>query len=153
MMDRVGRVKKVTVGYNRRTGQSSGYAFVEFESRRDAELAFDEFQSKDLQGRRLRVDWDEGLEKKQTRRGPRTYNGGGGGGGDRRYNDRYDDRRGGGDRYGGGGGGGVYGDAADSAKKFNAGDNKQHKPHNLYNKRLLKLKMQQYRKLRKLKMR
>jgi len=70
IMDRAGRVKNVHVGVNRRTGQSKGFAFVEFETKEDAEEAFKRFQDYELEGRRLRVDWDVGLENKEPRRGP-----------------------------------------------------------------------------------
>jgi RNA recognition motif-containing protein len=63
-MSKVGRVKSVTVGITRRTGQSKGYGFVEFESRQDAEVAFEKYQGLDIEGRRLRIDWDLGIEKK-----------------------------------------------------------------------------------------
>jgi RNA recognition motif-containing protein len=39
--DRCGRLRNVTVGINRRTGQSKGYAFIEYENRRDAEEAME----------------------------------------------------------------------------------------------------------------
>lgn len=41
--ERCGPVRNITIGINRRTGQSKGYAFVEFEHRHDAEDAFDRF--------------------------------------------------------------------------------------------------------------
>jgi RNA recognition motif-containing protein len=41
MMDRVGRVKRVVIGQDPRTGRSRGYGFVEFETRKDAEYAYD----------------------------------------------------------------------------------------------------------------
>jgi len=72
--ERCGRLRNVTVGINRRTGQSKGHAFVEFEDRRDAEDAFERFQGYNLEGRRLRIDWDIGIDKKRafasTSRGP-----------------------------------------------------------------------------------
>lgn len=56
-MDRVAKVKNgtnvervilpsrvVKIGVNKRTGQSRGYAFVEFESRAEAEIAYKSFQ-------------------------------------------------------------------------------------------------------------
>ena len=62
--ERCGPIRNITVGFNRRTGQSKGYAFVEFEHRRDAEDAFDRYNGYDFDGRRLRIDWDVGLDKK-----------------------------------------------------------------------------------------
>eukprot|EP01122_Echinamoeba_exundans_P017871 TRINITY_DN981_c0_g1_i1.p1 TRINITY_DN981_c0_g1~~TRINITY_DN981_c0_g1_i1.p1 ORF type:complete len:216 (+),score=37.97 TRINITY_DN981_c0_g1_i1:967-1614(+) len=72
IMDRVGRVRNVTIGWNRRTNQSRGYAFVEFADRRDAEAAYDKFRDYSLDGRRLRVDWDVGLDKKSRDRRSRS---------------------------------------------------------------------------------
>jgi len=66
VFERCGRIRNVTVGVNRRTGQSKGYAFVEFEDRRDAEDAFDKFDGYVIEGRRLRLDWDIGLERKMV---------------------------------------------------------------------------------------
>jgi RNA recognition motif-containing protein len=40
---RCGRIRNITVGFNRRNNQSKGYAFVDFEDRRDAEDAFDKY--------------------------------------------------------------------------------------------------------------
>lgn len=44
------------------------FAFVEFEERRDAEEAFENYQGFSVEGRRLKLDWDIGLSKKDTRR-------------------------------------------------------------------------------------
>jgi len=63
--ERCGRLRLVTVGYNKRTGQSKGHAFVEYEDRRDADDAFERFQGYNLEGRRLRIDWDIGIDKKR----------------------------------------------------------------------------------------
>lgn len=82
IMDRVGRVRNVTIGWNQRTNQSRGYAFVQFADRRAAEAAYDHFKYYNLDGRPLRVDWDEGLDKKAPAR-PNDR------GGDRRRDDRY----------------------------------------------------------------
>jgi len=64
VFERCGPIRNVTVGVNKRTGQSKGYAFVEFEDRRDAEDAFERFDGYVIEGRRLRLDWDIGLERK-----------------------------------------------------------------------------------------
>lgn len=64
-LERSGRLRNVVVGYNKRTGQSKGHAFVEYEDRRDAEEAFERFQGYNLEGRRLRIDWDIGLDRKR----------------------------------------------------------------------------------------
>jgi len=64
-LERSGRIRNVTVGYNKRTGQSKGHAFVEYEDRRDAEDAFERFQGYNIEGRRLRIDWDIGLDRKR----------------------------------------------------------------------------------------
>lgn len=79
LFSKCGRVNNVTIGVNKKTGQSLGYAFVEFAERRDAEDAFDRFYRYCLDGRYLRIDWDIGLEKKRQmdfsrrRRSPRRY--------------------------------------------------------------------------------
>jgi len=81
-MERCGRVKSVTVGVNTHTGQSKGYGFVEFEDRRDAEEAVEKYNGMDIDGRKLRIDWDLGIDKKMSmpayraRRAP--FRGGGG---------------------------------------------------------------------------
>jgi len=72
-MDRYGKVKNVTIGINRRTGRSRGYAFVEFDTRRDAEDAYDHFQGYILDGRRLRLDWDIGIDRKRQIRYQRRH--------------------------------------------------------------------------------
>jgi len=75
VFERYGRLRNISVGVNRRTGQSKGYAFVEFEDRRDAEEAFDRLQGYTIEGRKLRLDWDVGLEKKggPYKKSPRRY--------------------------------------------------------------------------------
>jgi len=77
--ERCGRLKSVTIGINKRSGQSGGYAFVEFDDRRDAEEAFEKFSGFTIEGRKLRLDWDIGLDKKQTYYGFQKQRGGGGG--------------------------------------------------------------------------
>jgi RNA recognition motif-containing protein len=72
VFERCGPVRSVVIGANRKTGQSSGYCFVTYEDRRDAEDAFEKFQGYNLHGRRLRIDWDIGLERKQQILGNRS---------------------------------------------------------------------------------
>ncbi|KXS10528.1 RNA-binding domain-containing protein [Gonapodya prolifera JEL478] len=64
MMERYGKLKKVTMPKDRDTGKNKGFAFVDFEERRDAEDAFDKYDGYTLEGRRLRLDWDVGRDKK-----------------------------------------------------------------------------------------
>ncbi|KAG9295951.1 hypothetical protein G9A89_011803 [Geosiphon pyriformis] len=44
------------------------FAFVEFEDRRDAEDAYDKYNGFSVEGRRLKLDWDIGLNKKDQHR-------------------------------------------------------------------------------------
>lgn len=57
MFERYGRIKSVTVPMDQVTNKNKGFAFVEFEDRRDAEEAFEKFDSFSVEGRRLRLDW------------------------------------------------------------------------------------------------
>jgi len=65
-MEHCGRVKSVTVGVNTHTGQSKGYGFVEFEDRKDAEEAVEKYNGMDIDGRKLRIDWDMVIDKKMS---------------------------------------------------------------------------------------
>ncbi|KAI9009941.1 hypothetical protein CLU79DRAFT_486545 [Phycomyces nitens] len=71
MFERYGRLAKVTVPMDVLTNKNKGFSFVEFEDRRDAEDAFDKFQGFSVEGRRLKLDWDIGLNKKDNYRAPR----------------------------------------------------------------------------------
>ncbi|CAI2174270.1 12416_t:CDS:2, partial [Funneliformis geosporum] len=68
MFERYGRLRKVTVQIDHYTGRNKGFAFVEFEDRRDAEDAFDKYNGTNVEGRRLKLDWDIGLNKKDVHR-------------------------------------------------------------------------------------
>jgi cold-inducible RNA-binding protein len=85
MFAAVGAVQSVNVIEDRETGRSRGFAFVEMESKADAETAIAQLNGKEVDGRELKVN-----EAK-----PRENSFGGGGG-----------RRGGNGGYGGGFGGG-----------------------------------------------
>ncbi|KAH3759002.1 RNA-binding motif protein, X-linked 2 [Pelomyxa schiedti] len=71
LFERCGAVKNVTLGFNKQTGQSKCYAFVEFEDRRDAADAISKYNGYDIEGRRLRIDWDIGLQTKMQYYGVR----------------------------------------------------------------------------------
>ncbi|GAA5976291.1 hypothetical protein JCM5350_001407 [Sporobolomyces pararoseus] len=108
---RAGRVEKVVIVYDQRSGRSRGFGFVTLGSVQDAEKAIAELNGIDLHGRRLRVDFSATTRpheptpgeyrgprrvEEDYRRGPPSYGApryddryGGGG------RDRYDDRRGG----------------------------------------------------------
>ncbi|CAG8697633.1 1369_t:CDS:2 [Ambispora leptoticha] len=68
MFERYGRLRKVTVQLDHYTGRNKGFAFVEFEDRRDAEDAYDKYNGFSVEGRRLKLDWDIGLTKKDQHR-------------------------------------------------------------------------------------
>jgi hypothetical protein len=87
LFERFGRLKSVHVPIDRVTGRNKGYSltsqwcalgltydpsftFVDFEDRRDAEDAYNKYNGYTIDGRRLRIDWDIGLNKKEVRRGP-----------------------------------------------------------------------------------
>ncbi|KAI8340789.1 hypothetical protein BC941DRAFT_418185 [Chlamydoabsidia padenii] len=70
MFDRYGKLVKITIPIDAVTTKNKGFAFVEFEERRDAQEAMDNFQGFSVEGRRLKLDWDIGLNKKDTRRAP-----------------------------------------------------------------------------------
>lgn len=64
LFERYGRLRKVTIPMDRYTGRNRGFAFIEYEDRRDAEDAFHKYHDYPIEGRRLRCDWDVGMEKK-----------------------------------------------------------------------------------------
>ncbi|KAI8349452.1 hypothetical protein EDC96DRAFT_307521 [Choanephora cucurbitarum] len=57
MFERYGRLKSITVPMDNMTNKNKGFAFVEFEERRDAEDAYEKFDGFSVEGRRLRLDW------------------------------------------------------------------------------------------------
>jgi len=81
-----GAVESANVVFDRETGRSRGFGFVEMTSEDDANNAIAQFNGQEYDGRNMVVN--------EAR--PREDRGGGGGGGG---------RRGGGGGYGGGGGG------------------------------------------------
>ncbi|KAG1471626.1 hypothetical protein G6F56_002016 [Rhizopus delemar] len=75
MFERYGNLKSVTVPMDTVTNKNKGFAFVEFDQRHDAEDAFNKFDGFSVEGRRLRLDWDIGLSKKEQHRPRRSQNG------------------------------------------------------------------------------
>ena len=65
-MERFGRVRKITVPVDHIRRHNRGFAFVEFEERRDAEDALAKYQGYVTEGRTLRIDWDVGSERKPS---------------------------------------------------------------------------------------
>jgi transformer-2 protein len=64
LMERFGRLRKITIPIDRFTHRNRGFGFVEFEERRDAEDAMEKYQGYPVEGRQLRLDWDVGAERK-----------------------------------------------------------------------------------------
>ncbi|ORZ12666.1 hypothetical protein BCR42DRAFT_75165 [Absidia repens] len=72
MFERYGKLLKITIPIDNLTTRNKGFAFVEFEHRHEAQEAFDNYQGFSVGGRRLKLDWDIGLNKKDNRRPPRS---------------------------------------------------------------------------------
>lgn len=72
MMERFGRLRQVSVPIDRYTRRNRGFAFVDFEQRADAEDAFAKFDGYELEGRKLRLDWDIGRNAKEGTRSDRS---------------------------------------------------------------------------------
>lgn len=87
-----GNITSVSVMFDKFTGKSRGFAFVEMASAEEANKAVEMFNAKELQGRALTVNIARPREER-----PRMSGGGGGGGG--------------GGYRGGGGGGRDYRDS------------------------------------------
>eukprot|EP01004_Peranema_trichophorum_P010114 NODE_8874_length_637_cov_41.470817_g8249_i0.p1 GENE.NODE_8874_length_637_cov_41.470817_g8249_i0~~NODE_8874_length_637_cov_41.470817_g8249_i0.p1 ORF type:complete len:188 (+),score=27.42 NODE_8874_length_637_cov_41.470817_g8249_i0:80-565(+) len=65
-LDPVGKIREITLPKDPGSGKPRGFAFVEFETHKDASRAFNEFQNKKVLGRQLRLDWDEGIDNKRA---------------------------------------------------------------------------------------
>lgn len=96
---RYGEIGDVYIPKDRRNGESRGFAFVRFYSKRDAEDAIDALNGRDMEGREIRVDYARHdrppLDSRRGGyRGNDRYGGGGRGyGRDRRRSRSYDRRR------------------------------------------------------------
>ncbi|KAJ3304765.1 hypothetical protein HDV03_002306 [Kappamyces sp. JEL0829] len=71
MFDKCGKIGSVSIPIDRYTQRNKGFAFVTFEERADAEEAKAKFEGVAVEGRKLRIDWDVGREKKEALRPPR----------------------------------------------------------------------------------
>ncbi|KAI8809203.1 hypothetical protein BJ742DRAFT_852896 [Cladochytrium replicatum] len=71
IFERYGVIRHVTVPLDRSTGKNKGFAFVTFEDRRDAEEAKDKLDDYMVEHRRLKLDWDPGMERKDELKGGR----------------------------------------------------------------------------------
>lgn len=70
LFERFGRLRQVSVPIDRYTRRNRGFAFIEFEQRADAEDAFNKYNGYEMEGRKMRLDWDIGLSAKdRTREG------------------------------------------------------------------------------------
>lgn len=109
--ERFGNLSEVKVILDRDTGRSRGFGFVTFDDPQAAQLAAQEMDGAELDGRNLRVNEAADRPPRRGGGGGGGFGGGGGGGGgyggdDFGGGDRGGDRRGGGGRRRGGGGGG-----------------------------------------------
>jgi RNA recognition motif-containing protein len=89
----IGSVTSAKVIFDRDTGRSKGFGFVEMESDEDAKAAIDKLNGSDVNGRSLVVNEARPQEPRGERR---SFGGNSGGGG---YNDRDRNAGGGGRRY------------------------------------------------------
>ncbi|HYE31587.1 MAG TPA: RNA-binding protein [Methylomirabilota bacterium] len=83
-----GNVTSVNMMFDKFTGKSRGFAFVELSTAEEANKAVEMFQGKDFQGRQLTVNIARPREERPQGSGPRNYGGGQDGGGYRRDNNR-----------------------------------------------------------------
>ncbi|KAG0296803.1 hypothetical protein BGZ98_000813 [Dissophora globulifera] len=67
MFKKFGTIVKITVVLDQYTGRNKGFAFVEFEDRKNAEEAMEQYNGFAVEGRRLKMDWDIGLNKKDIK--------------------------------------------------------------------------------------
>lgn len=99
-----GEIASANVIFDKFSGRSKGFGFVEFSDGEAADKAVEELDGKDIEGRNIRVNEARPKEPRSNNRGGGGGFGGGGFGGGRRgggdrggYGDQ--DRRGGGNRW------------------------------------------------------
>lgn len=69
LFERFGRLRQVSVPMDRYTRRNRGFSFIEFEERADAEDAFNKYNGYEIEGRKMRLDWDIGRNAKDSVRG------------------------------------------------------------------------------------
>ncbi len=71
----VGNVVSARVIFDKQSGRSKGFGFVEFENEADAQRAMQELEGKELDGRPIRISAANPEEKREGRndRGPRRF--------------------------------------------------------------------------------
>lgn len=62
---RFGSIKSIRLAYNWMTKQSKGFAYIRFDSHANAKRALMEMNGKEVQGRRIKVDFDVVQEPKK----------------------------------------------------------------------------------------
>lgn len=66
MFEKCGKIASCSVPLDKFTQRNKGFAFLEFEARENAEEAKNMFAGYPVDGRKLRIDWDVGREKKEV---------------------------------------------------------------------------------------
>ena len=51
------QLKNLHLNLDRRTGYAKGYAFIEYEQRKDAEEAIESMNGKEVSGKVVKIDW------------------------------------------------------------------------------------------------
>ncbi|TPX45272.1 hypothetical protein SeMB42_g04065 [Synchytrium endobioticum] len=77
LFGRYGPLRSVNVPFDRFTRRNKGFSFVEYEERRDAEDALEKLQGWPIDNRKIKIDWDVGLGKKDEIKG-KAFGGGSG---------------------------------------------------------------------------
>ena len=62
---RFGQISSIRLAYNWMTKQSKGFAYINFENHQSAKKALTEMNGKEIQGRRIKVDFDVVQEPKK----------------------------------------------------------------------------------------
>lgn len=66
MFGEFGPISTVSIPENRHSMRNKGFCFVHFENKANAEEAFARYNDADVEGRKLRIDWDVGRDRKES---------------------------------------------------------------------------------------